>query len=182
MRYFWREKNADSCKADAQVILPTRDELEEELIKKLEQKLDRITLIFDAAAREKYLSRGKRSSRIRIENLDKEEVQKEIGRNVIIDFMQTLKDLCEFYGMDFYALPSGANKASREEICSAIKEGIKNLFSREDAGRAIENIYAANVALAEMLKLDLEDIEERRAAIEQREGSFFKGKYVVFEN
>ena len=168
-RYFWREKNAYSCAESGQVIDPTREELEQELVLKLVQKLNRSTLIFDKQARTNYLA-NQTQSRIKIENLSEEEIQREVGKNVIVDFVQVLMDLSQ-----------GSQKMTKEEVYAKIKRSIDNLLLKKKVKQSIEQIYLANIALADLLKLNLADIEKQRAFIEQSEGNFFKGKYVVFK-
>ena len=180
-KYFWREKNADSCKGKGQIILPTREELERELILKLEQKLGRMALIFDKEARMEYFLKDKKPKRIKIDDLSEEEIQRVLGKNVIIDFLQVLMDLCNFYEIDFNTLSSCPQKIAKEGISAKIKENIDNLLSNKKIKQSIEQIYTANIALANLLKLDLNDIEKQRKIIEQKEGCFFKGKYVVFD-
>ena len=179
-RYFWREKNAYSCAESGQVIDPTREELEQELVLKLVQKLNRSTLIFDKQARTNYLA-NQTQSRIKIENLSEEEIQREVGKNVIVDFVQVLMDLCRFYEIDFNFLSQGSQKMTKEEVYAKIKRSIDNLLLKKKVKQSIEQIYLANIALADLLKLNLADIEKQRAFIEQSEGNFFKGKYVVFK-
>lgn len=179
-KYFWREKNADSCVGKGQIILPTSEELERELILKLDQKLGRMTFIFDKKAREEYF-KLKKPKRINIENLSEEETQRVVGKNVIVDFMQIIMDLCGFYKIDIKTLKNKDQTMEKEEIFAKIKEGIDNLLLKKKINPSIEIIYNCNVALANMLGLDLNDIEMQRKAVEQKEGSFLKGKYVLFK-
>ena len=46
-KYFWREKNANNYIGKCNIVVPTSDELFKEIIKKFEEKLEMIDVIFD---------------------------------------------------------------------------------------------------------------------------------------
>ena len=62
-KYFWREKNADLQIGKYEVIVPTKKQLFDELIKKLHEKVEMIDVIFDKEKRQQYLqTKGKDTS------------------------------------------------------------------------------------------------------------------------
>lgn len=178
-KYFWREKNANFFLGKNEVIEPTKEELERELILKFAQKLDRIDVIFDRNAREDYFINDKKP-KPNIENMSESEIQQKIGLNVVVDFIQVVRDICEFYKYDFKKLSSKShNKITKEEIKRNIKNDINNLFIRQDIFDRINDIYQNAIYLANLLNLDLELIEQTRKEKEEKQGNFFNGKYVI---
>ena len=179
-RYFWREKNADLFLGKNEVILPTREELEEELVKKLAQKVERLIMIYNKKARELYFSKDEKANDIKLENLSEKEIQKIIGFNVAVDFLQLIKDLCLFYNIKVEKPLKGNQIAnSFEELATDIYKQIENLLKKTQVVDSIQAIYNSIFTLSEMLDLSFNEIEEQQIKREEKQGSFYKGKYVI---
>lgn len=172
-KQFWREKNANSFIGKCNIIAPTSDELFEEIIKKFEEKLEMIDVIFDKAKRNEYLS--KKNNAIPKETPELV-IQQKIGLRVIVDFLQLVKDLCKLKNIkiDFPNLASHKNK---EEIYLSMKNAISNLKTSTKNSFLI--IYENTLNLTNILSLNYEMLEAERQKIEEKEGSFYKGKIVL---
>ena len=92
MRYFWREKNANYYVGKNKVIVPNKQELFEELVKKFEEKLEMINVIFNQEKRSEYLAK---KNKILPEGISEVAIQQKIGTRVIVDFLQLIEDVCE---------------------------------------------------------------------------------------
>ena len=106
-------------------------------------------------------------------------VQQKIGTRVIVDFLQLIYDLTKVIEVGF-----NFNIQVRDEVTEKeIKENIeKNVFSlKENTIVKLEEIYINIFELSKLLDLNFNELENERKVIEEKEGSFYKGKYVVFE-
>ena len=184
-KYFWREKNADKFVGRYEVIVPTKEELEKELILKFEQKLGRIDIIFDKNAREKYYREDKKPKEIKLEGLTEEEIQQKIGLNVVVDFLQVVYDFSKFKGVNFEILLSKnfktPRKRSAEKIKSSIQKTIEDLKAKNNVNEALLQIYFSSRALAKLLKLDFGEVYKKQQEKQEVQGNFLNGKYVIFE-
>lgn len=176
-KYFWREKNADKFLGKYEVYSPTKEELERELILKLEQKLNRIDVIFDKNARESYFQNDKKP-KIDISNLTEVQIQRKIGERVIIDFIQIARDLSNFYGFAWPDKQTFRIK-SVDDIKTNIQQDINHLKLKQNQQKAIRDIVVCALTFAILLELDIEKIIKTSLEIEEKEGSFLKGKYVI---
>lgn len=82
-RAFWREKNANYYLEKCQVLSLSNEELFEEIVKKFEDKLEMINVIFDKEKRNEYLKKKNKS----ISSETPETIIKQkIGTRLIVDF------------------------------------------------------------------------------------------------
>ena len=58
VKHFWREKNANYYKNTNEVVVPSEQELYEEIKSKFNEKLNMISVIFDKSKREEYLTKN----------------------------------------------------------------------------------------------------------------------------
>lgn len=176
MKKFWREKNADCYLGKAKIIVPNKEELYESIIEKFEEKLFMIDVIFDESARSKYLVE---KNKIIPEGTPLIKIQQKIGTRVIIDFLQLIKDLTQFLGRTITINENEINECCAKEI----KENIAKYVSllKENTITKLEKIYTNILSLSKLLKLDFSELEKERIVVEEKEGSFYKGKYVFFE-
>lgn len=178
-KYFWREKNADACMGKGKVFEPTREELKAELVAKLRQKLDRVDVIFDKAARKNYWETDEKSKSFNLEDFSEEELQRKIGLNVVVDFLQLTRDLCQFYEIELRR--QNPNKLSVEDIKKQYEINIKSLDDESEIQSSVENILRTTISLMNLLGLAFEDVEQKRKEKEEKQGSFYKGKYVIID-
>lgn len=172
-KYFWREKNANNFIGKCNIVVPTSDELFEEIIKKFEEKLEMIDVIFDKTKRNEYLSKKNKTIP---KGTPEFVIQQKIGSRVVIDFLQLVKDLCNLKNIkiDF---PNIANSKSKEEIYLSMKNAISNLKTIIKDSLVI--IYENILNLTNILSLNYETLEAERQKVEEKEGSFYKGKIVL---
>ena len=172
-KYFWREKNANCFIGKCEIIVPTSNKLFEEIIKKFEEKLEMIDVIFDKTKRAEYLS--KKNKTIPKENPELV-IEQKIGSRVIVDFLQLVKDLFHLKNIkiDF---PNIASSKSKEEIYLSMKDAISNL--KTNTKNSLIIIYENILSLTNILSLNYEMLEVERQKVEEKEGSFYKGKIVL---
>lgn len=176
-KYFWREKNADKFIGKNEVIVPTKSELEQELILKLEQKRNRMIMIFDKKAREEYFGHDEKPKEFKLEDYEEEEIQKMIGYNCAVDFLQLVYDMCTFY--NYKAKPYEIKSYQTfDSINEQMKETINNLKTNPNF-KEVTTIYSLTTSLIRLLNLDYKKVEARRKELEEKQGTFFKGKYVI---
>lgn len=173
MRHFWREKNANIYIGKNEVIVPNKEELFEELVKKFEEKLQMIKVIFNKEKRSEYLEKKNKAIP---EGTPEIVIQQKIGTRVVVDFLQLIKDTCGLKSLkqDFsYELIS----QTQEEIYSSIKLAIENLKSKTNDSLVL--IHKNIMSLIKILSLTYDNLEQERQRIEEKEGSFVKGKFVI---
>ena len=172
-KYFWREKNANSFGGKCEVIVPTSDELYKEIIKKIEEKLKMIDVIFDKTKRAEYLSKKNKTI---LKETPELVIRQKIGSRVIVDFLQLVKDLCNLKNIkiDYTKFATHKNK---EEIYLSLKNAVSNLKSNTKDSLII--IYENILNLTNVLSLNYEILEIERQKIEEKEGNFYKGKIVI---
>ena len=181
MKYFWREKNAKSCAGQAKIVEPTREELEQELILKVEQKLSRIDVVFDPKAREQYYLTDKKPKK-NLDGLSEKEIVGLLGKRVAVDFLQLCFDLADFYGLNknFVTKPE---KVTVEELKIKVKSVVENLQNgrKGEKKMQVEKLFGCARDMASLCDTSWEDVETLQAEKEVEEGSFYQGKYVIFE-
>jgi len=177
MKKFWREKNANSNIGKAEVVIPNKQELTDSIINKFEEKLLMIDVIFDESARNKYL---KEKNKIIPEGTPIIKIQQKIGARVVIDFLQLIKDWSLLKEIDFKLEINKNDKiVNKEEIIEVLRKGINQL--KDNTEKGLYSIFNEINDLIKLLKLNYEELENERKVIEEREGSFYKGKFVVFK-
>lgn len=173
IKHFWREKNANYYLDKNEVIIPTNEELFEELVKKFVEKLQMINVIFDKEKRNEYLSKKNKSIP---EETPEIAIQQKIGTRVIVDFLQLTKDMSELknYNLNFSYEKKDIGK---DDIYKSIEIAINNLqYKTEDS---LMKIHKNIGYLIHLLSLSYDKIEEERQRVEEKEGSFLKGKIVI---
>ena len=172
-KYFWREKNADVFKEKNEVYIPTSDELVDELINKFYEKLGMIDVIFVKQARDRYLAK---KNKYIPENTPELVVQQKIGTRVIVDFLQLIKDFCDLKYLNIKSDFSVRNK-DKESICKSLKCAIDNL--KIETQTSVQIIFENVFSLMDLLQLNYEDMEKERIIVENKEGNFRNGKFVI---
>lgn len=172
-KYFWREKNANKFIEEFTVISPTKQELLDEIVKKFYEKLEMINVIFDNTKRNEYLSK---KSKTIPEGTPEIVIQQKIGTRVIIDFLQLIKDMCELKNLHLNLSDTNSNK-NKEEIIISIQSSIKNV--KKQSQESLVQIFYNIMNLINLLSLNYDKMECERQKVEEKEGSFYKGKFVI---
>ena len=179
MRYFWREKNALSCIGKGKIINPTKEELGEELILKLWQKLDRVEIIYNKDARRKYWEQDEKPKKIKLEDYSEKKLQQLIGMNVVVEFLQLIHDLCQFNKIDFNALKKQPQNLNFNEVKQELRINIEKIDGNIKI--ALNNILNIILSLINLLNLNYDIVEKKRLEKEKKQGNFYNGKYVLIE-
>lgn len=172
-KYFWREKNANKFIEEFTVISPTKQELLDEIVKKFYEKLEMINVIFDNTKRNEYLSKKNKAIP---EGTPEIVIQQKIGTRVIIDFLQLIKDMCELKNLHLNLSDTNSNK-NKEEIIISIQSSIKNI--KKQSQESLVQIFYNIMNLINLLSLNYDKMECERQKVEEKEGSFYKGKFVI---
>ena len=172
-KYFWREKNADVFKEKNEVYIPTSDELVDELINKFYEKLGMIDVIFVKQERDKYLAK---KNKLISENMPELVIRQKIGTRVIVDFLQLIKDFCDLKNLNINFEFEVCNK-DKENICKSLKYAINNL--KVEPQTSVQIIFENVFSLMDLLQLNYEDMGKERIIVENKEGNFRNGKFVI---
>ena len=173
IKYFWREKNANIYVGKNEVVDPNKEELFDELVKKNEEKLQMLNVIFDKGKRIEYLTKKSKTIPIGTPEIA---VQQKIGTRVIIDFLQLIYDICEFKGLK-QNFSYEFILRTKEEIYNSIKLAIEELKNKTNDSLVL--IHKNIMSLIGILSLSYNNLEQERQKIEEKEGSFLKGKFVI---
>lgn len=186
MRYFWREKNAEKCVGKYEVKTPTKKELEKELIAKLEQKIDKIDAVFNKNARIGYY-RKQNKTMPDFSKYTEKQIQQKLGARLVVDFLQLSKDLCDFYDIDSVTVIEVKNALSYSDIKSKETKAVQMLKSyiKNNTNPFSEVIFLIDEGawnLAKLLNLTKDEIFQLFHKVNEKEGSFFNGKYVLIND
>jgi hypothetical protein len=177
MKKFWREKNADYYIGKEEVTIPNKQELTDSIINKFEEKLLMIDVIFDESARNKYL---KEKNKTIPEGTPLIKIQQKIGTRVVVDFLQLIKDYSLLKEIDLKLEFNKNDKIfNKEEITKGLRKSINEL--RNDVEEGLHYIFKDINNLIILLDLKYDELENERKVIEEKEGNFYKGKFVVFK-
>ena len=176
-KYFWREKNAEFQIGKFEVVAPTSEQLFDELVKKIYEKIEMIDVIFDENQRRFYL---RKKGKIIDDNIPEIVIQQKIGTRVIVDFLQLVKDVCELKSIKVKST-CRHNKIEKEKIKLTLENAILELKTNDRIEIGIDLIYDVILSLAETLSLKYEVLEMERQKVEDLEGSFYNGKYVLMD-
>lgn len=181
MVYFWREKNATRCAGKARIVEPTREELEKELILKLEQKLNRIDAVFDAKAREECFWADKKPKK-NLDGMSEKEIIRLLGKNLAVDFLQLCFDFADFYELS-KNFKSKDEKVGIVDLKRKVETILENLKGgrKEDLKMQIENLFGCSRETASLCDASWESVESLQVEKEEEQGSFLHGKYVFFD-
>jgi len=173
-KYFWREKNANYYLEKCQVLSLSNEELFEEIVKKFEDKLEMINVIFDKEKRNEYLKKKNKS----ISSETPETIIKQkIGTRLIVDFLQLIKDLSFLKKINITFSETETNIKNEFEIYNSLKIEILNL--KTNTNKSLNKIFNIVLYFIRFLSLDYDKLEIKRKEIEGKEGSFLKGKIVI---
>lgn len=176
-KVFWREKNADVFMDKAEIIIPSKEELFISIIDKLKEKIFMVDVIFDSDARNQYL---KEKNKNIPEGTPLIVIQQKIGTRVIIDFLQLAMDLAALVNVSVNINSDDGVILNQDDIKQQLLVCINDLNSNKNEN--INKICSIALNLMNLLGLDYEKIEEQRKLIEEKEGNFYKGKYVILED
>jgi len=178
---FYREKNANFI-FNAKTIIPNTGELKRALLDKLCEKANHIRTIFIDDLRNEYLV--KKGMKEQVEKFPEEHVKKILATRLSADILQLIIDIGEKF-----EIPIKLKKY--EEVgydetfltpyiidnCNLIKDNMKIITPEE----ALQEILNAFYCYINIYDLSFKQVDKERKQIEKDEGSFLKGKFVIYE-
>lgn len=171
---FYREKNAKSIKA-AKKRLPTHQELIENLILKLKEKVNHIEVIKNKQLRDEYLK--KKNKYELSQNMKESEIISLLMERVLVDIYELLITLSKIFNIkinfESKKIINNINTNMLNELAKIYNESLKN-----DAIKNLSNILSY---LLFEYNFSLSHIEKQMKLIIKKEGSFEKGMLVIFE-
>jgi len=173
-KYFWREKNALCFLNQFKIKTPNKNELVDEIIKKFNEKLEMINVIFNKEKRNDYLKKKNKSIPSETPELL---VKQKIATRVIVDFLQLIKDLSDLKNINITFGKTETNIKNEFEIYNSLKIEILNLYA--NTNKSLNNIFNIILFLIRLLSLNYDKLEIERKEIEEKEGSFLKGKIII---
>lgn len=177
MKKFWREKNANYYIGKEEVVVPNKQELKESIINKFEEKILMIDVIFDENERNNYL---KEKNKKIPEGTPLIKIQQKIGARVVVDFLQLIKDYSLLKEIDLKLTFNENDKVvNKEEIKEGLSKSVCKL--KDNAEEGLYSIANKINNLIILLDLKYDQLENERKVIEEKEGSFYKGKFVAFK-
>jgi len=135
--------------------------------------LDMINVIFNYKKRNEYLLK---KNKVIPEHTPEILIQQKIGTRVIVDFLQLIKDFCDLENINIKSDFAVCNK-DKDSICKSLKSAIDNL--KIETQNNLQIIFDNVLCLIDLLKLKYEDMEKERIVVENNEGSFRNGKFVI---
>ena len=107
-------------------------------------------------------------------------VKQKFGTRVIVDLLQLIKDLRQFFGKNITLKKHNILPGTVEDTKFLLNNAIS--IMNTDTYNAINQMYNATAQLSILLELNLDDLEIERQKVEEKEGSFFKGKIVKLDD
>lgn len=175
---FFREKNALSIK-NAKIVNPSKDELNDFLIKKLIEKANHIETIYDNQLRNNYL---KKKDKFEIANKHTEEyVKKFLAQRLSVDLFQLLNDMCLNYDIKIN-FDNNKNLSYNElEIRENILKICEDINGKKAIYNKMKNLLNLFVCYLKIYNLSLKTIKANMIEVENKEGNFYNGKIVIME-
>ena len=177
MYKFWKEYNANLFNNKFVVYEPDRNTIFKELVNKCQEKCQMIDVIFNRNKRQQYLENKGKSIPCGTPELV---VKQKIGTRVIVDLLQLIKDLRQFFGKNITLKKHNILPGTVEDTKFLLNNAIS--IMNTDTYNAINQMYNATAQLSILLELNLDDLEIERQKVEEKEGSFLKGKIVKLDD
>lgn len=175
---FLREKNADYFDKNL-VTIPSKENLKQELVKKMEEKISMFDVVFDKFARDVYL---KSKNKTIPNDVSESEIQKTIALRVVVDYFDLIYSLAKVENINKEKL---FNHNNIFENIKHIKHRIfKTLFllkQKETTEELLCEFMRLIMSFANYFEFDIKLIDEELENINKKEGSFYDGKIVKFE-
>lgn len=178
---FYREKNANSI-YNARTLTPNTGELKRALLDKLRDKANHIRTIFIDDSRNQYIVN--KGMQLQVKNLTEEQVKIVLATRLSADILQLIMDISEKFEIPIKI--KKYEEVSFDETfltpyiidnCNLIEENSRMVEPNE----ALQEILNAFYCYINIYDLSFKQIDKERKHIEKEEGSFLKGKFVIYE-
>jgi len=172
---FYREKNALSIK-NANISTPNKKQLEKCLIDKLDEKANHVGVIFCEDLRNEYLQR---KNKLDVAKTMKEfDIKKLLATRLSADLLQLYIDLSNVYNLPISFEVYDNYDCIEQEIEDLLIVCCNELEKYEDKRATLKKLLSLTIKYASLFNLSFQDIQKEQIRIEQKEGNFFKGKFV----
>ena len=174
---FFRKNNALSIQ-NAKTRKPTNDELIEELIKKLAEKTYQIEVIYTKNLRDEYLKKKNKFEESL--KLSEQKVKTLLAERLAIDLFQLFVDISRFYNVEITSKTTPETK-TETQIKEELQALLNPLKTSENISNSLKKLHNLFVDYCLIFDLNIEQIKSKQKQVENDEGSFFDGLFVVFE-
>lgn len=175
---FYREKNALSIQ-NANISTPNKKQLEKCLIDKLDEKANHIGTIFCEDLRNEYLQRKNKLDIAK--TMQEFDVKKLLATRLSADLLQLYIDLSSLYNLPISYDSYDDYDCIEQEIEDLLIICCNELEKYEEKTKIMRKILGLIIKYASLFNLSFQDIQKEQIKIEQKEGSFYNGKFVVFK-
>ena len=178
---FYREKNANSI-INARIVVPNTGELKRALLDKLCEKAEHIKTIYIDDLRNEYIR--KKGLDHQMKNFSEDIVKKLLALRLSADILQLIIDIGEKFDLPIKIKKYEETSFDETFLSPYI---IDNCNLIKESGHIVEPIEALQEILnafycyINIYNLTLKQVEKERKQIEKDEGSFLKGKFVIYE-
>lgn len=171
---FYREKNAKSIKG-AKKRFPSHQELIENLILKLKEKINHIEVVKNKQLRDEYLK--KKNKYELSQNMKESEIISLLMERVLVDIYELLITLSKILNIK----TNFKNKKIINNINTNMLNELANIYNESLKNDAIQNLSNLLSYLLYEYNFSLRHIESQMKLTIKKEGSFEKGMLVIFE-
>lgn len=176
---FFREKNALSLKDKQEVISLDDDQIINELLKKMEEKISMIDVIFDKFARDVYL---KNKNKTIPENVAEIDIQKKISIRVLVDYFDLIYSFAKLREIDKDKLFNNNDIfKNMNHLKNRLFKAIYLLKTKNDFEEALKDLMSIVMSLANHFEIGKDLIEKELEKVNEKEGSFLNGKLVKYD-
>lgn len=172
---FYREKNAQSI-SGAEIIAPSKDEKENLLIQKLEEKATHINVIHDEILRNEYLK--KKGKLEQAKTMPKEEIEKALALRLSADILQLTFDLSKIYRSRVQLVNTDKTSISADDIQKELVWCCDKLRTKKHKDKILDVIIHLLFNYIDDFGISMEEVETERKLIEEKEGSYYNGLIV----
>ena len=174
---FFRKLNALSIK-NAKTRVPTNEELIENLVKKLAEKVYHMEVIYTKNLRDGYLK--KKNKYEYSLSLSEDKIKSLLAERLAVDFLQLFVDISKFYNIENTSKTPLKTK-TETQIKEELEKLIPNLLTPKNVSIYIQQFYDLFESYCAVFEFDIEKIKRSQQQIQEAEGSFFEGLFVIFE-
>ncbi len=176
-RKFFRELNSNKI-SNAKITAPSKEELKMLLIEKLKQKAKHIDVLLNKAEQEAYLlKKGKLEEASKLSDA---EINQFLAKRLITDIYQLFIDLCKVFNEKVQINPEYKSTLNAKEIQKELDWCCEKLLTKKTKSELLVEISNSVIVLCTLYNLSFNEIEETQKEIEQKEGSYYNGKIVIY--
>ncbi len=173
---FYREINANSIK-EAKLEIPSKDELQVALVEKLREKTEHINVLINNSDRESYLLKKNKFEESK--KYSEQEIKSLLAKRLIVDMFQLFSDLQRTFNENLKITLSLREGFNEEQIQKELFWCCDKLLTKKTKSEIFEEIAINLFSLSNLYGFTLDEIENERKRVEEKEGNYYNGKYVI---